>query len=85
MTMHTKYAGANLNEFLYYFCEDESSKKRRKYRYRIDETKVRFRGFRKLKLMPKGFFYAIKPLFVGLIPSKTLDKLKKKRKRREEI
>ena len=85
MTMHTKYAGANLDEFLYYFCEDESSKKRRKYRYRIDEMKIRFRGFKKLKLMPKGFFYAIKPLFVGLIPGKTLDKLKKKRKRREEL
>lgn len=85
MTMHTKFQGANLDEFLYYFCEDTSSKKRRKYKYRIDEMKVRFRGFRRLKLMPRGFFYAIKPIFVGLIPKKMLDKLKKKRKRREEI
>lgn len=85
MTMHTKYNGANLDELLYYFCEDTSSQKRRKYRYRIGEMKVRFRGFKKLKLMPRGFFYAIKPLFVGLIPAKLLNKLKKKRARREEI
>ena len=85
MTMHTKFNGANLDELLYYFCEDDSSLKRRKYKYRIDDVKVRFRGFKRLGLMPKGFFYAIKPIFVGLIPAKMLNKLKKKRARREEI
>lgn len=85
MTMHTMYNGANLEECLYYFCEDDSSKKRRKYRYRIDEMKVRYRGFKKLGLLPRGIFYVIKPLFVGLIPARLLDKLKRKRARREEI
>lgn len=85
MTLHSFCKGANMDEFLYYFCENKSAKKRRKYRYRIDEMKVRFKGFKKLKLMPKGFFYAIKPLIVGLIPSGMLDKLKSKRSRREII
>lgn len=83
MTMHMTQKGENLDEFLYYFCEDDSSKKRRKYRYRIGEMKVRFRGFKRLGLMPRGFFYAIKPLIVGLIPPSLLDRLKKKRARRE--
>ncbi|MBQ8162749.1 MAG: glycosyltransferase [Clostridia bacterium] len=85
MTMQTFSRGANMEEYLYYFCEDKSSRKRRKYRYRIDEVRVRLRGFKRLSLMPKGFFYAIKPLIVGLIPSPILEGLKKKRKRREEI
>lgn len=85
MSMQTFSRGANMQEYLYYFCENKSARKRRKYRYRIDEMKVRFKGFKKLSLMPRGFFYAIKPLIVGLIPSPILEGLKKKRKRREEI
>lgn len=76
MTMQEFCQGKNLNEYLYYFCEDSSAKKRRKYRYRIDEVKVRFRGFKKLKLFPKALPYVVKPLVVGLIPPILLDKLK---------
>ena len=82
MTMQTFSKGENLQDFLYYFCENLSAKKRRKYKYRIDETKVRFKGFKKLKLMPKGFFYAIKPLIVGLIPQQILTKMQNKHYKR---
>ncbi len=68
MSMKALYRGANLPEFLYYFCEDKNTLKRRKYKYRIDEVKVRYRGFKKLGLLPKGIFYVIKPLIVGLLP-----------------
>ena len=78
MTMHTFAKSVNLPEFLYYFCEDKNTLKRRKYRYRIDEMKVRFRGFKMLGLMPRAFFYAIKPLIVGLIPSRLLVWIKNK-------
>ncbi len=82
MTMQTFCKGENLDEYLYYFCEDVNAKKRRKYKYRIDEMKVRFKGFKKLHLFPKGFFYAIKPLFVGLIPQKMLTKMQNKHYKR---
>lgn len=72
--------GENLSEPLYHFLEDEKTLKRRKYRYRIDEMKVRFSGFRALGLLPKGFFYVIKPLIVGLIPLRVLKMLRKKRR-----
>ena len=76
MTMQTFCKGENLRDYLYSFCENSSAKKRRKYRYRIDEAKVRLRGFKKLGLFPKAIPYVVKPLVVGLIPQGLLDRLK---------
>ena len=78
MTMQTFCKGENLNEYLYWFCENGSTKKRRKYRYRVDEAKVRFRGFKKLGLFPAAVPYVVKPLIVGLIPQNLLDRFKDK-------
>ena len=57
-----------IQEKLFKFREDRNSLKRRKYKYRINEAKVRFYGFKLLKLYPKGIIYVIKPLIVGLLP-----------------
>lgn len=72
------YRGYNIEEPLYYYYEDIEAFKRRKYRYRIDEAQMRFRAYRKLGLMPIGILFAIKPLIVGLIPTKLQYKLKQK-------
>lgn len=69
--------GANINEPLYRFLEDNAAQNRRKYSYRIDEAKVRWKGFSSLGLLPGGFPYVIKPLIVGLIPLKVLRWLKR--------
>ena len=82
MRMQVFAKGENLQERLYYFLEDEAALKRRKYRFRIDEAKIRFKGFSSLGLMPKGFFHAIKPLVVGLIPGCILKKLRAKRRKK---
>lgn len=71
------YKGYNMQEFLYQFREDNDAYKRRAYKYRIDDVQVRYRGFKALGLMPKGFLYVIKPLVVGLIPQKILVRLRK--------
>ena len=83
MRMQTFSHGENLEDLLYYFCEDKAARGRRKYRYRINEAKVRAKGFRALGLMPRGIPYVIKPLIVGLIPSFILTKLQKKRRKRK--
>ena len=83
MRMHTFCDGANLEEPLYYFCEDEAAHKRRKYRYRINEAKVRVKGYKALGLMPRGLPYVIKPLIVGLIPGFILKKLQSKRRKKQ--
>jgi glycosyltransferase involved in cell wall biosynthesis len=82
MRMQSFARGENLPEPLYYFLEDEKALKRRKYRYRIDEARVRYRGFKSLGLLPRGIFYVIKPLIVGLIPVRLLAKIRKKRRQR---
>lgn len=71
--------GGNLSAQLYRFREDKAAQKRRKYRYRIDEAKVRWQGFRALGLMPSALPYVVKPLIVGGIPSGMLRRLKQKR------
>ena len=47
-----------------------------KYRYRIDEARVRWDGFRRLGLLPGGLPYVFRPLVVGLIPKKLLMRAK---------
>lgn len=66
------YKGFNIQEDLFLYREDNLSYKKRKYKYRIDEAKVRYDGFKKLELMPIGLVYVLKPLIVGLVPHKIL-------------
>lgn len=68
--------GANLQDTLYDYREDAQNMSKRKYRYRVDEAVVRYKGFRRLGLLPKGFPYVVKPLLVGLLPSRFLFWLK---------
>lgn len=84
MRIQTFAKGENLEEPLYYFCEDAGAKRRRKYRYRINEARVRARGFKALGLMPRAIPYVIKPLIVGLIPSPILAKMQDKRRKRSQ-
>ncbi|MGY3662868.1 MAG: glycosyltransferase [Roseburia sp. 1XD42-69] len=72
------YRGRNLPEVLYYIRRNEKQYKRRKYRYRFHEAYIKYRGFKKLKLMPKGILYVIKPLIVGLIPIPLMKVIQKK-------
>ena len=69
-------AGENLDESLYFIRMDEDTYRRRKYKFRINEVRVKWRGFSRLGLFPKGVPYALKPLAVGLMPKGPLDRLK---------
>lgn len=70
--------GYNLDEVLYYIRRDADQYKRRKYRYRFHEAYIKFRGYKKLGLMPGGIIYVIKPLIVGLIPIRFMKVIQKK-------
>ncbi len=63
---------------LRYLINVHVMKNKRLYRYRIDEAIVRYRGYRRLGLMPEGWLYVMKPLLVGLIPHGLLWKIKGK-------
>ncbi|MHB1315297.1 MAG: glycosyltransferase family 2 protein [Christensenellales bacterium] len=80
MFMRMYFAGMKgfiLPERLYIYFEGLSALRRRKYRYRLAEAKIRYRNFKSLGLMPKGILYAIKPLIVGLFPQNLLNKMRK--------
>lgn len=70
--------GENTTDAVYYIREDADTFRRRKYRYRLTEAGVKWKGFLALGLMPKGIPFAIKPLIVGLLPPKLLELLKGK-------
>lgn len=70
------FTGYNVQKELYAYKEDCAAVAKRLYRYRVDEVAVRWHGFKKLGLMPKGVPYAIKPLAVGLLPKQLLNRLK---------
>lgn len=56
-----------------YYVSYESMKKR-KYKYRLDEAVIRYKGFKALGLLPGGYIYVAKPLIVGLMPKTLLYK-----------
>lgn len=74
------YLGYNFMEPLLDYYESRQSMKKRKYKYRVGEAAVRFKGYRTLGLLPQGLPFVIKPLLVGLIP-KALLRLQKKAKK----
>lgn len=54
--------GKNIRDALYGYRVDKAAVGRRKFRYRLDECRIRYRGFKQLGLLPKGFFYVLKPI-----------------------
>lgn len=67
-----------IQEYLLNYRDDrENSIRRKKYKYRINEAKVRYYGFKQLKLLPKGFVYVLKPLIIGLMPISLIRKIRK--------
>ena len=66
-----------IQEILLDYRDDrENSKRRKKYKYRINEFIIRIKGFYNLKLMPIGLLYSIKPLIVGLLPISIIRKIR---------
>lgn len=67
-----------VQKVLFNYRDDKDTKMRRKkYKYRINEAYVRYKGFKSLKLFPKGIVYCIKPLIVGVLDVEILEKIKK--------
>lgn len=72
------YQGGNLQECLLDYTIPATAKGNRRMRHRWNETVTRFNRFRELKQFPAALPYVVKPLLVGLIPSRYLEQLKQK-------
>lgn len=60
--------GCNLPEPLYQMRDDMHAYHRRKIRFCLNEAYVRLTGYRRLRLPKKTYLYALRPIFVGLLP-----------------
>ena len=71
MRLHRKgNRGYNLQEPLLQYFEDYTSHKKRTYKRRIHEMRLRYRGFKDLEILHKGtFHYVLKPLLIGAVPA----------------
>ena len=76
------YHGYNIQEPLLQYREDCSAYRKRRYKFYIQEMKVRYNGFKKLGILRPGtMIYVVKPLFVGLVSPSVMQHIKKKIKR----
>lgn len=69
--------GYLLSDILYYYRQDNNFKKRRNYKCRIDEYKIRKKYYIQLSLSRMERLYRFKPLIVGLIPKYIIEKIRK--------
>ena len=63
MRLYAKgYKGINIDDLLYGYRVDRNTISRRKFKYRIDECVIRYKGFKGLGLLPKALPYVLKPI-----------------------
>lgn len=78
------YRGYNLSQPLLKYREDKNSYRRRKFKFRISEAKIRYNNFKAMKMLfPTGWLYCLRPIAGGLIPADIIRWIKKSRYRYE--
>lgn len=77
------YQGYNIQRCLFRYREDFHSFQRRRLRFRLNETKLRYRNFCAMHMLfPFGWFYVLRPLAGGLLPASFLSWLKRQADRK---
>lgn len=65
-----------MDSFLFKYRVDLEGIKKRKYKYRIQESKIKYYWFKRSESSIQNIVYCIKPLIIGLIPKKIVLKFK---------
>lgn len=63
------YVGYNIQEPLYKMRDDRNAIKRRNFKNRINETRLKYWGFKEISVSKKYYFYILRPFILGLIPT----------------
>lgn len=77
------YRGGNVQEPLFTYTLPPLGSKKRTMALRWNEVKTRYVRFISLGLLPGALPYVIKPILVGMIPERLLERIKAKRQGRE--
>lgn len=62
------YRGGNIHEPLYQMRDDRNAAARRKWKFRVNEARVRLKAVKLLNLPAWKAVYALRPLLLGLLP-----------------
>lgn len=74
MRLHGKgYRGYNIQQEMFSYREEPMSFKKRKFKYRINEAKIRYRNFKKMQILfPTGWIYITRPIIAAFVPIKVI-------------
>ena len=67
----------NMKEQLIYYRIDTNYNARKNFKYRLNEVKMKYQGFKELNLPMFNIVYVLLPLFIWLVPSKLFSVIKK--------
>ena len=68
--------GCNIKDITYFYrCFRQHNKKKDSYSVRVDEAKIRAKGFKAMGIGPIRYIYIMKPLILGLLSQKIIDKI----------
>ena len=73
------YRGMNLSDPLYSMRDDRNACSRRKFKFRVNEFRVRINAARTLSLPLRAYLYSFRPIIVGMMPRWLYMKFHKKR------
>lgn len=73
------YKGYIMEDMLLNYRMDAEGYRKKKFKYRLLEFRIRWHYFRKLRMKKIYFIYCFKPLLVGLIPKGLLEKYHNRR------
>lgn len=73
------FKGYNLKDALYKMRDDRNATSRRKYKYRINEARVKIKAIKLLGLKKTNYVYVLRPLVVGLLPPFVYEYMHKKK------
>lgn len=73
------YLGANIQEVLFKVRRDKDAYSRRKFRFRIDESRCKYKAYKLLKMDFKNFYVVLLPIIKAFIPKQIFKKYHEKK------
>ena len=70
------YIGQNLQEYLYYVYEPADAYLRHTWKTRLSEIRVRWQGYRTMRLPLRDYVFLAKPIFMMAVPHSVLRRFK---------